>query len=111
VHDAFAYFARHFEFEVRGLQGISPELDAGVYDVSNMVSYLIDNDIQAVFVEESLPTKTMEAVVKGCAAKGHDVSIGEPLLADNVGVAGSEEGTYLGMVKYNVNALVLGLAK
>lgn len=111
VHDAFAYFARHFGFEVRGLQGISPELEAGVYDVSNMVNYLVDNNIQAVFVEESLPTKTMEAVVKGCASKGHDVSIGEPLLADNVGVAGSEEGTYIGMVKYNVNALVLGLTK
>ena len=111
VHDAFTYFARHFEFEVRGLQGISPEIEAGVYDVSNMVNYLVENDIQAVFVEESLPTKTMEAVVSGCLSKGHVVSIGEPLLADNVGVAGTEEGTYIGMVKYNVRALVEGLGK
>ena len=111
VHDAFTYFARHFDFEVRGLQGISPEIEAGVYDVSNMVNYLVDNDIQAVFVEESLPTKTMEAVVGGCLSKGHVVSIGKPLLADNVGVAGTEEGTYIGMVKYNVRALVEGLGK
>jgi len=111
VHDAFTYFARHYEFDVRGLQGISPEIEAGVYDVSNMVNYLVENDIQAVFVEESLPTKTMEAVVSGCLSRGHSVSIGEPLLADNVGVAGTEEGTYIGMVKYNVRALVEGLGK
>ena len=111
VHDAFTYFARHFEFNVRGLQGISPEIEAGVYDVSNMVNYLVENDIQAVFVEESLPTKTMEAVVSGCLSQGHSVSIGEPLLADNVGVAGTEEGTYIGMVKYNVRTLVEGLGK
>ena len=109
VHDAFSYFGASFDVQVRGLLGISPELDAGVQDVSSLVDFLVQNKIAAVFVEESLPTRTMEAVVAGCQNYGHNVSLGEKLYADNVGAAGTPQDNYLGMFKHNVKTIVNAL--
>lgn len=109
VHDAFSYFGQSFEIEVRGLLGISPELDAGVQDVSSLVDFLVENEIRAVFVEESLPTRTMEAVVAGCQTYGHKVLLGEKLYADNVGAEGTPQDTYIGMVKHNIQTIVSAL--
>ena len=109
VHDAFSYFGRSFNVEVRGLMGVSPEVDAGVQDVSALVQFLVERKIPAVFVEESLPTRTMEAVVNGCESYGHEVRLGESLFADNVGADETPQSTYVGMVKYNVNTIVSAL--
>ncbi len=109
VHDAFSYFGRSFNVEVKGLLGVSPEVDAGVQDVSALVQFLVDRNIPAVFVEESLPTRTMEAVVNGCESYGHEVRMGESLYADNVGADDTPQSTYVGMVKHNVNTIVSAL--
>ena len=109
VHDAFSYFGRSFNVEVKGLLGVSPEVDAGVQDVSALVQFLVERKIPAVFVEESLPTRTMEAVVKGCESYGHEVRMGESLFADNVGADDTPQATYVGMVKHNVNTMVSAL--
>ena len=109
VHDAFSYFGKSFDVEVRGLLGISPELDAGVQDVSSLVDFLVENKISAVFVEESLPTRTMEAVVAGCQTYGHDVRLGEKLYADNVGAEGTPQDSYMGMFKHNIQTIVTAL--
>ena len=109
VHDAFSYFGASFDVQVRGLLGISPELDAGVQDVSSLVDFLVQNKIAAVFVEESLPTRTMEAVVAGCQNYGHNVNLGEKLYADNVGTDGTPQDNYLGMFKHNVKTIVNAL--
>ena len=111
VHDAFSYFGKSFAVDVRGLLGISPEIDAGVQDISQLVNFLFKNEIPAVFVEESLPTKTMEAVIEGCRKKGHVVSIGNKLYADNVGEVGTAEDNYIGMFRYNVETIVTALTE
>ena len=38
--------------------------------------------------------------------KGHDVVIGGELFSDAMGAEDSEEGTYIGMYKYNINSIV-----
>ena len=109
VHDAFSYFGRSFDVEVKGLLGVSPEVDAGVQDVSALVQFLVERKIPAVFVEESLPTRTMQAVVNGCASYEHEVRMGESLFADNVGADETPQSTYVGMVEYNINTIVNAL--
>lgn len=111
VHDAFSYFGKSFAVDVRGLLGVSPEIDAGVQDISQLINFLFKNEIPAVFVEESLPTKTMEAVIEGCRVKGHDVSLGDKLYADNVGEIGTAEDNYVGMYRYNVQTIVTALTE
>src|SRR5690606_17935519 len=74
AHDAFAYFGRAYDIEVRGLQGISTLSEFGLKDISALVSYITERKIKAVFVESSVPAKSLEAVVSGCRERGHDVS-------------------------------------
>jgi manganese/zinc/iron transport system substrate-binding protein len=109
AHDAFGYFGRAYGIEVEGLQGISTVTEAGLYDVTHMIDLLVERKIKAVFVESSVPRKSIEAVVEGCRARGHQIVIGGELFSDAMGQAGTPEGTYLGMVRHNVNAIVKAL--
>ena len=109
AHDAFGYFGRAYGVEVEGLQGISTVTEAGLYDVTHMIDLLVERKIKAVFVESSVPRKSIEAVVEGCRSRGHDIVIGGELFSDAMGQAGTPEGTYLGMVRHNVNAIVKAL--
>lgn len=105
AHDAFEYFGRAYGIEVRGLQGISTVTEAGLQDVTAMVDFLVDRRIKAVFVESSVPKRTIEAVVDGCRARGHTITIGGELFSDAMGQAGTEEGTFFGMVRHNVTTI------
>ena len=109
AHDAFGYFGDEYGIHVRGLQGISTVTEFGLKDITDLVSYIVANKVKAVFVESSVPTRSIDAVVVGCKAKGHGVKIGGTLYADAMGADGTPEGTYIGMVKSNVAKIVHGL--
>lgn len=109
AHDAFNYYGRSFNFEVVGLQGLSTATEAGVQDVQRLTKFIIDNKIKAVFVESSVPRRTVEALQAAVKAQDHEVQIGGELFSDALGSAGTEEGTYIGMYKHNVNTIVNAL--
>lgn len=109
AHDAFGYFGTAYTIKVKGLQGISTLSEFGLRDVSELVNFIVDNNIKAVFVETSVSSKSLETVVSGCQEKGHEVKIGGTLYSDAMGQAGTPEGTYFGMVKANVNTIVSSL--
>ena len=105
AHDAFEYFGRQYDIEVRGLQGISTLSEYGLQDIVSMVDFLVESNIKAVFVESSVPEKALQAVVEGAADRGHDIRIGGTLYSDAMGSEGTPEGTYTGMVRHNVNTI------
>ncbi len=109
AHDAFGYFGKAYDIEVKGLQGVSTSSEFGLKDVSNLVQQIISNKVKAVFVESSVPRKPLEAVIEGCKAKGHEVAIGGELFSDALGSEGTAEGTYLGAIKHNLKAIVNSL--
>ena len=109
AHDAFGYFGEAYDIEVKGLQGISTATEASLQDVQRVVNLLVQRKIKAVFVESSVPRRTIEAVVQGSKAKGHNVVIGGELFSDAMGKAGTPEGTYDGMVRHNVDTIVKAL--
>ncbi|MEK8023701.1 MAG: zinc ABC transporter substrate-binding protein [Candidatus Hydrogenedentota bacterium] len=109
AHDAFGYFGRRYGMEVLGLQGISTVSEAGLKDVERVVDTIVSRKIKAIFVESSVPRKSIEAVQAACRAKGHEVAIGGQLYSDAMGEAGTAEGTYIGMVRANVNTIVNAL--
>ncbi|GAA4823461.1 metal ABC transporter solute-binding protein, Zn/Mn family [Algivirga pacifica] len=106
AHDAFGYFGDAYAIEVRGLQGISTVAEVGLRDVTILVKYIVEKKIKAVFVESSIPKKALEAVVSGCQQKKHTIEIGGVLYSDAMGAANTPSGTYIGMVKSNVNTIV-----
>ncbi|MDU7824047.1 MAG: zinc ABC transporter substrate-binding protein [Veillonella sp.] len=109
AHDAFQYFARAYGFEVKGLQGVSTATEAGTQDMNNLVQFIVDHKIKAIFVESSVPHKTIEAVQEASKAKGWNVSIGGELYSDSLGSEGTEGGTYIGMVKANIDTITKAL--
>ncbi|MWW24298.1 metal ABC transporter solute-binding protein, Zn/Mn family [Algibacter lectus] len=109
AHDAFNYFGKAYGFQVRGLQGISTATEAGVQDVQNLSAFIIENKIKAIFIESSVPKRTIEALQAAVNSKDHNVDIGGSLYSDALGTPGTPEGTYIGMFKYNVNTIVNAL--
>jgi len=109
AHDAFGYFGGAYDIEVKGLQGISTVTEAGLHDVTQMVDMLVNGKIKAVFVESSVSKKAIYSVVEGCKARDHQIIIGGELFSDAMGQPGTPEGTYIGMVRHNVEAIVSSL--
>lgn len=109
AHDAFGYFGDAYGIEVMGIQGISTASEYGLQDLSRLVDVLVEREVKAVFVESSVSPKSIEALVRGAESKGHDVKIGGELFSDAMGEAGTPEGTYIGMVRHNVDTIVKAL--
>lgn len=106
AHDAFQYFGKAYGFEVRGLQGISTDAEAGTADVSVLADFIVERQIKAIFVESSVPPKTIEALQAAVKAKGFDVAIGGELYSDSLGDAESGAGTYILTIKANIDTIV-----
>lgn len=109
AHDAFGYFGQAYDIDVRGLQGVSTVAEYGVNDVSQLVDFIASRRIKAIFVESSVPDRSIQAVREGCRARGWDVAIGGTLYSDAMGPEGSGADTYVGMVQSNVNTIVEAL--
>lgn len=109
AHDAFKYFGRAYNIQVRGLQGISTTAEFGLQDISLLVQFVVDKKIKAIFVESSVPQKSIEAVIEGCQKRGHDVKLGGELYSDAMASKDSPAGNYIGMVKHNLHCIVKAL--
>lgn len=111
AHDAFGYFGRLFNIEVVGLQGLSTEDEVGISDIQSTINLLVEEQVPAVFVESSINQNSIKAVIEGATKTGLDVELGGELFSDAIGKAGTEEGTYLGMYRHNVNTIYQGLTR
>ena len=109
AHDAFNYFGRRYGMEVRGLQGISTEAEAGSRDVQELADFLADNEIKAIFIESSVPPQTIEAVQDAARNRGWELEIGGELYSDAGGDEGTEAETYTGMFRENVETITEAL--
>jgi len=110
AHDAFGYFGHAYGFEVVGLQGISTASEAGAGDVSRLAQMIADRRIRAVFIESSVPERNVRAVQEAVRARGWNVELGGELFSDAMGVPGTAEGTYTGMVRHNIDTIFSALA-
>lgn len=109
AHDAFGYFGEAYGIEVMAIQGISTDSEASLQDINALVDTLVQRKVPAVFIESSVPRKTVDALVEGCRGRGHPVKIGGELFSDAMGKAGTLEGTYVGMVLHNVDTITRSL--
>jgi manganese/zinc/iron transport system substrate-binding protein len=105
AHDAFGYFGRAYGVEVRSIQGISTDSEAGVREINDLVDFLVQRNIGAVFVETTVNDRNMQALVEGCASRNHPLRVGGELFSDAMGAPGSPGGDYPGMVRHNVDVI------
>lgn len=109
AHDAFNYMARAYGISVRGIQGISTESEAGVREIEELVDFIVDSKIPAVFVESSVSDKNVRALIEGAQARKWEVKIGGQLFSDAMGLEGTYKGTYIGMIDHNVTTIARSL--
>jgi len=108
-HDAFNYFGRAYGFRVIALQGISTASETSLSDMAGLVDFIRGQKVPAIFVETSVNPAGLQRV-----ARDADVRIGGELFSDALGEPGQMEdghdvGTYDGMMRYNMAAIVEGL--
>lgn len=106
AHDAFGYYGQAYGVKVVGLQGISTVAEYGVTDVIRIVDLITASGVKAIFVESSVPERSIHAVLEGCKARGAEVTVGGTLYSDAMGGPGSGADTYVGMVESNTRTIV-----
>lgn len=108
-HDAFHYFGRTFDIQVKALQGVSTSQEPGVRDVIDLVDFIVEHRVKAIFVENSVSPKALKSVLSSVERRGYHVKIGGTLFSDALGSKGSGADTYIGMLRHNVNTIKEGL--
>lgn len=103
-HDAFHYFGRAYGFEVVGIQGISTDSEAGLRAITDAVDLIRSRRIRAIFPETSVPRAAIERV----AADRH-AELAAELYSDSLGPPDSPSGTYVGMIRLNMQNIVSAL--
>ena len=109
AHDAFGYFSDAYDIPVRSVLGITTESEAGVEDVNSLVEFLVTQKVPAVFIESSVNSRNIEAVIEGAASRGWAVKTGGTLFSDAMGAEGTYEGTYIGMLDHNATTIARAL--
>jgi len=111
AHDAFNYFSRAYGFTVKGLQGISTVTEASTSDMKSLADFIAARKLPAIFIESSVPHKNVEALQAAVMDRGYSVGIGGELYSDAMGDEGTEDGTYVGMLRHNIDTIVNALSK
>lgn len=101
AHDAFEYFGRAYDLEVRGIQGISTTAEASVADIQNVARLIAERGIPAIFIETTINPRTVEAVLAAAQQRDAEVRIGGALYGDALGEPGTLAEDLIGMLIAN----------
>ncbi|MEX2501869.1 MAG: zinc ABC transporter substrate-binding protein [Trueperaceae bacterium] len=109
AHDAFGYYGHAYGMDVVGIQGISTDAEPSIADIRAVADLLIERAVPALFLESTLGTRTVQAVLDAARERGHDARLGGTLYGDAMGEAGTAAGSYLGMMHANTVAITRAL--
>jgi manganese/zinc/iron transport system substrate-binding protein len=109
AHDAFGYFCNSYGLKSMPLKGVSTDEEVTIGRMDEVIAFMVENKIKAVFVESATAPQIVKALIEPCREAGHDVTIGGELYADALGSAESGADSYVGMIKANVDTIVSAL--
>jgi zinc/manganese transport system substrate-binding protein len=98
-HDAFQYFARENGFTIYAIEGITSNDQPSSKKVSDLIATVKTQGVKAIFPEAIENPKVLKEITKETGA-----TVGGELYADGLGEG--DAGTYEGMYKHNVSAIV-----
>lgn len=105
-HDAFGYFAAHYQIQFLAPQGVSTDAEPSAKGVAQLIRQIQREKIRAVFVENMGDPKLLQQLSRDAG-----VTMGASLYADALSSADPAGATYLRMVRHNVTQLVLGMQR
>ncbi len=105
-HDTFGYFAQRYGFEIIG--AIIPSASAGAEPSAQQMAGLIQAirtaGVPAIFTETTVSQTLADRVAREAGVK-----VVKQLYTDSVGPPGSGADTYVGMMRFDVEAIVTAL--
>ena len=104
-HDSLSYFAAAYGFEVVGLviPSLATHVEPSAEHIAELIEVVREHGVPAVFGETTVSERLAQAVAREAGAELvqlYSGSMGEP---------GSSGGTYIGMVRTNVERIVAAL--
>ncbi len=103
-HDAFGYFAAHYQIAFLAPQGIAPEGEPSAKAVAQLIKQIQRDKIKAVFVENMRNPKLLAQI-----AKDTGVTLGSKLYVDALSGPTEPGATYLKLMHHNVMQLLAGM--
>jgi manganese/iron transport system substrate-binding protein len=105
--NAFQYFARAYGFVVAGyFYSIVTEIEPSPLDVVRMIERVRASGLCVFFIETTLSPRMMEMFTRQVGGR-----LGGRLYTDSIGPVGSEVGSYIGMMRFNVETISRELSR
>ena len=104
-HDAYAYFARTYGWEVVGAVQPSNFEDPQPKEVARLVDQVRTREVPVIFGSEVFPSKVLEQIAEETGARYED-----SLRDDDLpGAPGEPEHSWLGLMRYDYVTMIRGL--
>ena len=102
AHDSFRYFAQRYGFKVIGaVFPVTTESEPTAQDLTALIETIEREGARAVFTEKSHSERLARRIAEGTGAR----HVGG-LYTGSLGAPGGEAGTYLDLMRYNVETIV-----
>ena len=101
-HNALAYFAKEFGFEVIAVAGLTKEQNVTPQEQAKTIESVKNAAVPALFPEKNTSGKSLDAIVKATGTR-----LGDPLIADGNGTG--DDAGFEAIIRHNVNAITKGL--
>jgi zinc transport system substrate-binding protein len=99
-HDAFPYFAEHYNLEIVGVVVTSPGREPGAQEIARLADEIVEVGVPAVFIEPQFNPSMAEAIADEAGVEVHTIYSDTP----------PEDAGYLEMMELNVERIVEGLS-
>lgn len=103
-HDAFSYLGQAYGVEFLSLLGASNQAEPSAKELADLITYMRMNQVQAVFVENISSPKLVEQMARETGAV-----VGKQLYSDALAKSPHPADTYLGMMRWNAEAILEAL--
>ncbi len=100
-HDAFGYLGREFNIQFLAPLGLSLDAEASAEDVADIINQIKEKEVTALFLENVNNAKLLKAI-----SLESGVPIGGKLYSDALSETSGPAGTYLDMMRYNIETLI-----
>ncbi len=104
-HDAYAYFAKHYNWTVVGAIQPSSFEEPTPKEIANLIRQVREENVKAVFGSEVFPSPVLEQIGKETNAKYIDVLRDDDL----PGEPGDPEHSWMGLMRFNFVTLIEAL--
>ena len=104
-HDAYAYFAKSFDWTVIGAVQPKDFEDPSAQEVARLIDQVREQDVKTLFGSEVFPSAVLEEIGRATGARYEDTLRDDDL----PGEPGDEEHSWFGLMRYNYVTMIEGL--